>query len=588
MNPLTTIPRTNPDERRHKDRVPGWLARRFDQVLGTEQRTRHIRAVAIIGIVAGVVFSILNFLTVVMVPLGLVELAVALFLFVPALAVSGVPRWRHLSVPLLMLGLTLIAGALVVLGGLEGNGLSWVFVTPFVAFFLLGQRRGWWYCLAFMIGSLVYLQWIAPGLSFSYKFSQIIAKHFSIALGFYVLVAAAINHVRGQIEEQLRLGRVRAESDVLAKSRFLAAASHDLRQPAHALGMFVARLSQLPNDPQTRELVAGVDASVRALQEMLDAFFDYSRLDSESMQVQPTAFPIADVFSQLRNGFVGMAAEKGLRLRIRRSDAWVTSDPVLLHRVLLNLISNAIQYTNKGSVMLTSRINAARTHACIQVWDSGIGIAEIHHASIFEEFFQVKNEARDRTKGLGIGLSIVDRLCRVLGHGLSLRSRLGAGTRFTVMVPLALAQVRPLPGSLPEMTVANELETLEVLLIEDDELGSAALSGLLRSWGCRVSVAGDAQQACQLLNQSRVPEFIVSDYRLPGGENGLDAVRRLREAAGCDIAACIISGDMDAQLGQEALATGLPLLRKPVRPAKLRSILRHYVQSRNTEASALN
>lgn len=580
---MTTIPRTTPDERRHIDPVPGWLARSFDQVLGTEQRTRHVRAVAIIGIVAGIVFSILNFLTVVMVPLGLVELAVALFLFVPALAVSAVPRWRHLSVPLLMLGLTLIAGALIALGGLEGNGLSWVFVTPFVAFFLLGQRRGWWYCLAFMIGSLVYLQWIAPGLSFSYKFSPIIAKHFSIALGFYVLVAAAINHVRGQIEEQLRLGRVRAESDVLAKSRFLAAASHDLRQPAHALGMFVARLSQLPNDPQTRALVAGVDASVRALQEMLDAFFDYSRLDSESMQVQPTAFPIADVFSQLRNGFVGMAAEKGLRLRIRRSDAWVTSDPVLLHRVLLNLISNAIQYTNKGSVMLTCRINGARTHAFIQVWDSGIGIAEIHHARIFEEFFQVKNEARDRTKGLGIGLSIVDRLCRVLGHGLSLRSRLGAGTRFTVMVPLALAQVPTLPGSVPELLVANELESLEVLLIEDDELGSAALSGLLRSWGCKVSVAGDAQQACELLKQSPVPEFIVSDYRLPGGENGFDAVRRSREAAGQDIAACIISGDMDARLGQEALAAGLPLLRKPVRPAKLRSILRHHVQSRNPE-----
>lgn len=575
-------------DRRETERAPGWLARRFEQILGPDERIRHVRAVAVIGVAIGVVFGVFNILTVSMLPLGLVELVVSMLFYLPALAISGSPRWGRWSIPLIMLGTTFISVALMVFGGLEGNGLSWVFATPFIAFFLIGQRRGWWYCLAFMTGAWVYLLWIAPKLAFSYKYSSIIANHFSLALGFYVLIAAAINHIRSRSEEQLRLGKLQAESAALTKARFLAAASHDLRQPAHALGMFVARLSQLPNDPPTRELVAGVDASVRALQEMLNAFFDYSRLDSKSMQVRTTAFPIADVFSQLRSGFVGMAAEKGLRLRIRRSDAWVTSDPVLLHRVLLNLVSNAIQYTNQGSVLLTCRINGSRTHACIQVWDSGIGIAEIHHARIVEEFFQVKNEARDRTKGLGIGLSIVDRLCSVLDHGLSLRSRLGAGTRFTVMVPLAPAQVPILPGPVPELPVANELESLEVLLIEDDELGSAALSGLLRSWGCRVSVAGDAQQACELLKQSSVPEFIVSDYRLPGGENGLDAVRRSREAAGQDIAACIISGDMDARLGQEALAAGLPLLRKPVRPAKLRSILRHHVQSKNTEASGLN
>ena len=575
-------------DRREIERAPGWLASKFEQVLGPDEQIRHVRAVSILGIAVGFVFSIFNILTGSMLLLGLAELVVVFFLYLPALAISGTPRWGRFSVRLLMLGTTVISGALMVFGGLEGNGLSWVYATPFIAFFLLGQRRGWWFSLAFTAGAVVYMKWIGPGLVFSYKYSLVIANHFLLALGFYVLIAAAFNHIRSRSEGLLRLGKVQADAAVLAKSRFLAAASHDLRQPAHALGMFVARLSQLPNDPQTRELVAGVDASVRALQEMLDAFFDYSRLDSESMQVQLTAFPIADVFSQLRSGFAGTAAEKGLRLRIRRSDAWVTSDPVLLHRVFLNLVSNAIQYTNQGSVLLTCRINGARTHACIQVWDSGIGIAEIHHARIFEEFFQVKNEARDRAKGLGIGLSIVDRLCRVLGHGLSLRSRLGAGTRFTMMVPLALAQVRNTPGPVPELPVANELESLEVLLIEDDELGSAALSGLLRSWGCKVSVAGDAQQACQRLKQSPVPDFVVSDYRLPGGENGLDAVRRLREAAGRNIAACIISGDMDARLGQEALAAGLPLLRKPVRPAKLRSILRHHVQSRNPETSGLN
>lgn len=575
-------------ERRIAERAPGWLARKFELSLGANERIRHVRAAALIGISVGFLFSIFNILTVGMLPLGLAELAVVVFLLIPALAISGMPRWGRLSIPMMLLATAVIFGALIVFGGIEGTGLFWVYTVPFVAFFLVGQRRGWWFCLVFLVGATLYLLWISPKLSFAYKYSPVISVHFLLALGFYVLVAAAFNHIRGRFEDQLRLGKAQAEAAALAKSRFLAAASHDLRQPAHALGMFVARLSQLPNDPQTRELVAGVDASVRALQEMLDAFFDYSRLDSESMQVRRTAFPIADVLSQLRSSFVAMAAEKGLRLRIRGSNVWVTSDPLLLHRVLLNLVSNAIQYTTQGSVLLTCRINGARTHARIQVWDSGIGIAEIHHARVFEEFFQVKNEARDRAKGIGMGLSIVDRLCRILGHGLDLHSRVGAGTRFTVMVPLASPQVPNTSGQVPELPVANELESLDVLLIEDDELGSAALSGLLKSWGCKVTVAGDAQQACQYLKQSSAPDFIVSDYRLPGGENGLDAVRHLREAAGRDVAACIISGDMDARLGQEAHAAGMPLLLKPVRPAKLRSILRHHVQSKNPEVSGLN
>lgn len=574
---------TSVNERRQSERANGWLTSKVDGALGPDEPVRHVRTVAIIGFVVGSLFSFLNILAWSMVPLGLVELFVALFLFLPALAISGSSRWGALSVPLLMLGLTSISFALIVFGAVEGNGLFWVFATPFVAFFLLGQGRGWWYCLAFLIGTWMYLQWIAPGLSFSYKFSPVIVNHFSIALAFYVLVAAAINHVRAQIEEQLRIGKVQAESDALAKGRFLAAASHDLRQPAHALGMFVARLSQLPNDPATKELVAGVDASVRALQEMLNAFFDYSKLGSEAMTVRRTAFPVADMFNQLRSGFVGLAAQSGLRFIVRQPDVWVQSDPVLLHRILLNLLGNALQYTDRGSVLLTCRVNAARTHACIQVWDSGVGIAEIYHDRIFEEFFQVQNEARDRSKGIGLGLSIVARLCRLLDHDLDLRSRLGAGTRFTLMVPLAAAKGQGTLEPVLELPEVKELDLLNVMLIEDDELGSVALSGLLCSWGCKVNVAGDAKQAYDLVNLGAIPEFIISDYRLPGGVNGIEAVRRLRQTSGRDIAACIISGDPDIHLGQHTNAAGLPLLHKPVLPAKLRSILRHHVRSRNSE-----
>jgi CheY-like chemotaxis protein/two-component sensor histidine kinase len=319
---------------------------------------------------------------------------------------------------------------------------------------------------------------------------------------------------------------------------------------------------------------------VRALQEMLDAFFDYSRLDAQSTQVRLRAFSLADVFEQLRHGFASVAAEKGLRLRIRPSRAWLQTDPILLHRILLNLVSNAVQHTPQGSVLVSCRPTRGLTHARIEVWDSGIGIAEQHHEKIFEEFFQVENPERDRTKGLGLGLSIVARSCKLLQLPVQLCSSLGCGTRFTLQVPLAPAESLGAPTLAADLPIADEFERLHVLVIEDDALSRAALDGLLASWGCQVTVAGSVQMACDLLSQVPAPDFIVSDYRLPGVLNGIDAVRLVRQMAGHDIAACVISGDTEVNLRQQTLDAGLVLLRKPVRPAKLRSLLRHFVQAR--------
>ena len=565
------------------DLLRGLLGPKLRDVIDLEQRVRHVRAAAMIGIVIGSLFSVFNIVTEGMMFLGLTELAAVLFLVGPAAALSRTPRWVNLAESLLLLSAVVIFGALIVFGGIEGTGLFWVYTAPFLAFFLKGQRRGWWYSLGFAALVTFYFIWVSPALDSAHHYSPVVATHFLLSLAFYTLVAAAFNHVRSRFEEQLRKRKEDAEAADLAKSRFLAAASHDLRQPAHALGMFVARLNQTQHDPTTQELVAGIDASVRALQEMLDAFFDYSRLDSQSTPVQLRAFALEGVFEQLRSGFAIAAAEKGLRLRIRSARAWVHSDPSLLHRVLLNLVSNALQHTHQGSILVSCRPVRGLTHARIEVWDSGVGIAPEHHQKIFEEFFQVENHERDRSKGLGLGLSIVERSCSLLNHPIALRSRLGGGTRVTLVVPLAPSQPAGPPRiapARPATPAVDSLESWHIMVIEDDALGSVALEGLLKSWGCGVTVAENAQIACELLKQIPTPDFIVSDYRLRGLENGIDAVRMLRQCSGQQIPACVISGDTDSNVKQQTLAAGLVLLQKPVRPAKLRSLLRHLVQDR--------
>jgi CheY-like chemotaxis protein len=251
--------------------------------------------------------------------------------------------------------------------------------------------------------------------------------------------------------------------------------------------------------------------------------------------------------------------------------------------VLLNLVSNALQYTQEGTVLVDCRPATADAQARIEVWDSGVGIAPEHHDKVFDEFFQVSNPERDRSKGLGLGLSMVTRACQFLGHPLQMRSALGCGTRFTLWVPTTPAQTVATPDETDQATGTlcdgAGLDPLKVWLIEDDLLGCTALTGLLKSWGCQVAVADSAMGAMDLVRQGMCPDFVVSDYRLRGEHDGIEAVHMVREALGTEVAACLISGDTDADLRQQVQQAGLVLLQKPVRPAKLRSVLRHAVRN---------
>jgi signal transduction histidine kinase/CheY-like chemotaxis protein len=568
-----------------RDRLRSALGISHQEKIELQERMQHVRATTTIIISAVLLFSGFNLATPHMAGLGFSELISLALFFIPAALLGKQASHIELAEALAMLGAVWVCSSLYLFGGIEGTGLYWVYTLPFLFFFLKGQRRGWHYSMGYLAFMVLCATVLAPRLPFAYPFSAMVSTQFLLSLFFYTLVAAAFNHARNRFEAQLQLRHSQAEAASQGKSRFLAAASHDLRQPAHALGLFVARLNQLPHSAQTQDLIQGVDASVRALQEMLDAFFDYSRLDSQLTRAHIQDFAVNSVLDKLRTSFSDTAALTGVRLRIRPSTHWVRSDPVLLHRILLNLISNAVQHTSHGTVLVACRPSHDGTTLRIEVRDNGIGIATEHHQKIFEEFFQIENPERDRDKGLGLGLSIVERSCGLLNHPITLHSRLGQGACFSIRVTAAQAPQEPMHVLQIPQDLEITFENTHILLIEDDALGSVALKGLLESWGCKVTLADSALGARSQWNPRDPVNFVLSDYRLRGTHSGVDAVHLVRDAARCQLPACIISGDTGAEVKALIQSAGLVLLQKPIKPAQLRSVIRHALSAHRSGAA---
>jgi signal transduction histidine kinase len=398
------------------------------------------------------------------------------------------------------------------------------------------------------------------------------------------LMAGRLASVRDDLEQQIHLAtqalrekKDEAERANQAKSRFLAAASHDLRQPIHALGMFVTRLAQLPHDVQTGQLIGNLEASVRAMQNLLDGLLDISRLEAQAVQVNKRPFALAMLLEQLQHDLAQTAVDKGLSLRIHSSELWVMSDATLIYRMLLNLVGNALRYTERGGVLVVARPVRDQDLVRLQVWDSGIGIAENHQTAVFTEFFQVANPARDRTKGLGLGLNIVQRTAILLGHPLELVSRLGRGTRFTLTLPTVAAPLEVMAVQPPDKVLPDDFLGVQILVIEDDALVRSALVALLSGWGLQVTQAQSLHEALQRVTDGAKPDLIISDYRLQEGPDGIGSVQMLRARLGWIVPACLMSGDTDSSLMLSAQDAGLTLLHKPVRPAKLRSLLRRLL-----------
>jgi signal transduction histidine kinase/CheY-like chemotaxis protein len=357
----------------------------------------------------------------------------------------------------------------------------------------------------------------------------------------------------------------------LAKTRFLAAASHDLRQPLHALGLLVAQLNADTNRADRRRIVARVGTAVSVMNDLFNALLDISKLDAGAVEPDVTAFPIDPLLRKIEAMFAADARAKSLRLRLVSSDAWVRSDRVLLERILLNLVSNAVRYTQRGGILLGCRRrgNALR----IQVWDSGVGIPEDQRQNIFREFYQVDG-ARTGGPGLGLGLAIVDRLCGLLDHRLELASTPGKGSQFSITVPRAPKQAEPAEVPHPLQAVIQPFTGKFIVVIDDDRLVLDGVCGLLRGWGCDVSASTSSTGALAGLHELRQkPDLIISDHHFTHGETGISVIERLRDTFNAPIPALLVTGDISVERKQEAEACGYELLQKPVPPMVLRAAM---------------
>ncbi len=369
----------------------------------------------------------------------------------------------------------------------------------------------------------------------------------------------------------------------LAKSRFLAAASHDLRQPLHALNLFVGRL-RASTDPLERARLEGrIEVAIAAMNDLFNALLDISRLDAGVMTPTWADFPIQRLLDRLDATFAASAREKGLRFRIVASDAFVRSDPVLLEQIMLNLLSNATRYTGRGGILVGCRRRGDRLR--IEVYDTGIGISDAERPKIFHEFYQAAGPTRERRVGLGLGLAIVERLCNLLGHPLQLASIPGKGSRFSVLIPLAPARALRAQAE-PAPMYEDPLQGMTVLIIDDDPLVLDGMTGLLQTWGCDVLAARSESEALgQLVRSARVPDIIVSDYHLEGMSTGIDAIAKLHAAAGMTIPSLLISGDTDPERLVEARTHGYHMLHKPVHPVTLRAVLTGLLKQSGASAA---
>jgi signal transduction histidine kinase/ActR/RegA family two-component response regulator len=390
-------------------------------------------------------------------------------------------------------------------------------------------------------------------------------------------MAARLQESYATLEHKVEERTRQLELANLAKSRFLAAASHDLRQPLHALGLFVAQLHGRLRANDRRRIVSRIDAALSAMNELFNALLDISKLDAGVLTPSITEFPVVKLLDRVETTFTGAAREKGLSLRIITSSAWVRSDFILLERIVFNLVSNAIRYTSSGRVVVGCRKRGLNLR--VEVWDTGPGVPQDQQQNIFGEFYRLGTPGGDGRSGLGLGLAIVDRLCRLLDHVVSLTSTVGKGSCFSVAVPRVAAR----PEIAESPSVAHPLmdgsDRKLVVVIDDDPLVLEGMCGLFRSWGYHLLVAGtDDEALAGVADRDRPPDLIVSDYHLSGGKTGIEAIEGLRRTLSAEIPAFLVSGDTNPELLRQARAGGYHLLHKPVDPMTLRAMVSYVLR----------
>ena len=375
-------------------------------------------------------------------------------------------------------------------------------------------------------------------------------------------------------ETALDAARRSAEHANAAKTRFLAAASHDLRQPIHALGLLFATLAERARDEHTAPVLKQIDSAVDAIDSMLNSLLDISKLDAGVVRPEVGPLDLGSLMERLAHDYQPIARVTGNRLRVRPTDAYVLTDEAMLQRILANLVSNALRYTAAGRVLVGARRRG--TGIRIDIYDTGPGIPADALEDIFLEFHQLGNPERDRRKGLGLGLAIVKRLAGLLGQDIEVRSTVGRGSRFSVTVPLCSAP-QPVAAALPAAGgIGADLHGRRVLVLDDDISVLEAMHALLENWGCEVITTTTAEEAEAAVAGGPLDMLIV-DYRLRRNASGIDAIQRLHAITGARIPALVITGDTAPDRLREAEESGYPLLHKPVKPPQLRDAMRRLM-----------
>lgn len=417
------------------------------------------------------------------------------------------------------------------------------------------------FTLPIMVSSHVYL--MSQDLSFlnenRYLALQGIIPFFALFLTMYMFKLRQMMHANIVL-------RLENEQANINKSQFLAAASHDIRQPLQAANFYWEDLTSHNKNIESYEKLG---ICLGNLSDLLDNILDISRLDAQSVKNNPKHIQLTKVVSELVTNFMPIAEEKGIKLEFDNKRCCVYADPILLERVIANLISNAINYTNHGKVYILSTSQSNQN--LIMIRDTGIGIPENEQRAIFDEFYQLDNPERDRRKGLGLGLSIVKRLCNIMGCALSLESKPGSGSTFSLLLP---------EGNL-DLVETNDAESgdinkkLSILLIEDEAMVGDALLSLFKRWNMEGEHFETQDAAVNFLSQnpSWVPDCIISDYRLRQNKTGVDAIKAISRLLNQEIPAILLTGDTHPERIQEATNSGYTLVHKPVKPAYLRTAI---------------
>jgi len=424
-------------------------------------------------------------------------------------------------------------------------------------------------------------------LAFSYAFYFIVLVGFGRNQAELIRKTIEFSHRNDDLVGELRQktevaesAQRNAEQASLAKSQFFAAASHDLRQPLQALGLFAASLRESKDGSGDARPIDQILSSVDALESLFDELLDISKLDAGYVKPAPSHFAAKPLFEKLATTYAPVARHNGLELSFDDAGAVLHTDPVLLERVLGNLISNALRYTTEGSVNVLCRV--AGELCSIEVADTGPGIPSAEHERVFDEFYQLGNPERDRRKGLGLGLATVKRIAQLLGGRISLESEPGKGAAFAIEIRCGdAAQIVATPPP-PSAADVDTLQGKVIAIVEDERDVRAGLAELLGSWRCKVIAWASVREVLGELEAADLrPDAVIADFRLRDHETGTSAITTLRARYGASLPAMVISGDTSQEIFRIAREQRLPILSKPVRAGRLRAALQSLLSDQS-------